>query len=142
MKFYIIIFACLHRIYFSSVFNISGVIHKVITILSFSCNSLFFLCLSSPSIISPLFLSPPTTLLPLFLLLLLLSPPTSLPSPSHSQVHDECDVGWQRLVVHRRRLPGEPEAGGHCSQQGQRVGEGRIYISVRVKLPLRLMEEF
>lgn len=136
MKFNIILFACLHHIYFSSVFNISGVIHKVITILSFSCNSLFFLCLSSPSIISPLFLSPPATLL-----LLLLSP-TALPSPSHSQVHDECDVGWQRLVVHRRRLPGKPEAGGHCSQQGQRVGEGRIYISVRVKLPLRLMEEF
>lgn len=43
-----------------------------------------------------------------------------------SQVHDECDVGRQRLVVHRRRLPGEPKAGGHCAQQGQRVGEGRI----------------
>lgn len=48
----------------------------------------------------------------------------------HSQVHDECDMGWQRLVIHRRRLPGKPEAGGHCSQQGKRVGEGRIYVCV------------
>lgn len=46
MKFYIILFACLHHICFSSVFDISGMIHKVITILSFSCNSPFFVSVS------------------------------------------------------------------------------------------------
>ena len=56
-------------------------------------------------------------------------PPSSSSSPSsRSPVPDECDVGWHRLVVHRRRLPGEPKAGGHCSQQGQRVGEGRMCV--------------
>lgn len=34
-------------------------------------------------------------------------------------------MGWQRLVLYRGRLPGKPKAGGHCSQQGERVGEGR-----------------
>lgn len=45
--------------------------------------------------------------------------------PPLSQVHDECDVGRQRPVLHRRRVPGEPKAGGYCSQQGERMGEGR-----------------
>lgn len=84
-----------------------------------------FLFLWSPPPTHPhlsCFLSPFAPLLPTRLLLLLYCP--------HSQVHDECDMGWQRLVIHRRRLPGKPEAGGHCSQQGKRVGEGRIYVCV------------
>lgn len=51
--------------------------------------------------------------------------PSLLFSTPPPQVHDERDVGRQRPVVHRGRLPGEPQAGGHRAQQGARVGEGR-----------------
>lgn len=79
--------------------------------------------------------------LPTVFLLISLScfvcPTTLHPTPSSSrfQVHDECDMGWKRLVIHRRRLPRKPKAGGHCSQQGERMGKGsHICVSIWVSL--------
>lgn len=81
---------------------------------------------------SPSFLSlpPPPSIISSLCLLITARHTASNPSPAprRSQVHDECDVGRQRPVVHRGRLPGEPQAGGHRAQQGARVGEGRSIV--------------